>query len=489
MIKRIFLKQRMVKQSAVKQSMVKRAVACCFCAGTLMIGLTGCGEKDQPSETQEDQLRIVEEEDIPEEEPETETGKEEATEDALAESVYNEAYANAIIAIIEEHKLPDGQQAPVEEGFDYEIDKNTFAVADVDEDGVKELVIVWSNQCMAGMVEYVYQYLPEEDDFHLEISEFPGIVFRTGGFATADWSHNQGYGEMWPYTIYEYDPAEDKYEVTGQVDSWNKAVSATGYQGEPYPDDVDKEQAGVVYDITYRDQYTGDFRYSQSDYDDFYKAVLSDKEPLEIKYHKINYAQAEKLRIGELDPVITGKIVAPQVGDFEVYDLPDGKYQAGLQPDNIYVNGDEVSASIEIYQKEIYDIVDMNTLEVGDGIILEDELIRVKEVEEKDGIIYVNGGLEAGGADFAPLDEENCYVFRGDSDSATYKDYGMTYLVFDDNCLIQDTSDRENPEETLVPVDQFADYAKERDLFMSCYNTTIRVENGKVVQMTIAFVP
>ena len=163
MIKRIFLKQRMVKQSAVKQSMVKRAVACCFCAGTLMIGLTGCGEKDQPSETQEDQLRIVEEEDIPEEEPETETGKEEATEDALAESVYNEAYANAIIAIIEEHKLPDGQQAPVEEGFDYEIDKNTFAVADVDEDGVKELVIVWSNQCMAGMVEYVYQYLPEED--------------------------------------------------------------------------------------------------------------------------------------------------------------------------------------------------------------------------------------------------------------------------------------------------------------------------------------
>ena len=218
MIKRIFLKQRMVKQSAVKQSMVKRAVACCFCAGTLMIGLTGCGEKDQPSETQEDQLRIVEEEDIPEEEPETETGKEEATEDALAESVYNEAYANAIIAIIEEHKLPDGQQAPVEEGFDYEIDKNTFAVADVDEDGVKELVIVWSNQCMAGMVEYVYQYLPEEDDFHLEISEFPGIVFRTGGFATADWSHNQGYGEMWPYTIYEYDPAEDRYEVTGQVE-------------------------------------------------------------------------------------------------------------------------------------------------------------------------------------------------------------------------------------------------------------------------------
>ena len=87
------------------------------------------------------------------------------------------------------------------------------------------------------------------------------------------------------------------------------------------------------------------------------------------------------------------------------------------------------------------------------------------------------------------MNEENCYVFRGDSDSATYKDYGMTYLVFDDNCLIQDTSDWENPEETVVPVDQFADYAKERDLFMSCYNTTIRVENGKVVQMTIAFVP
>lgn len=454
-----------------------------------MIGLTGCGEKDQLSETPEDQLRIVEVEDIPEEEPADETGEEGEAEDALAESVYNEAYANAIMKIIDEHVLPDGQEAPVEEGRDYEIDKNTFAVADVDEDGVKELVIVWSNQCMAGMVEYVYQYLPEEDAFHLEISEFPGIIYRTGGFATADWSHNQGYGEMWPYTIYEYDASADQYNVTGQVDSWNKAVSATGYQGEPYPDDVDKEQAGVVYDITYRDQYTGGFQYSQSDYDNFYKAVLSDKKPLEIKYHKINYAQAEKLRMGELDPVITGKTVAPQIGDFDVYALPDGMYQAGLKPENIYSDGNEVSASMEIYQKEVYDIVDMNTLEVGDGIIVNDDLIRVKEIEQKDDLICVNGGLDADGVDFAPMESENCYVARGYNDTATYKDYGMTYLVFDDNCLIQDTSDWENPEGTVVPVDQFADYAKEKDLFMSCYNTTIRIENGKVVQMTIVFVP
>ena len=40
------------------------------------------------------------------------------------------------------------------------------------------------------------------------------------------------------------------YEFTANVDAWDKTLSETDYEGNTYPEDVDKEGAGIVYLIT-----------------------------------------------------------------------------------------------------------------------------------------------------------------------------------------------------------------------------------------------
>ena len=55
---------------------------------------------------------------------------------------------------------------------------------------------------------------------------------------------------FWPYTIFEYDTESGTYEFTTNVDAWDKTLSETDYEGNTYPEDVDKEGAGIVYLIT-----------------------------------------------------------------------------------------------------------------------------------------------------------------------------------------------------------------------------------------------
>ena len=77
---------------------------------------------------------------------------------------------------------------------------------------------------------------------YLELKEIPRFRFYTNGAVKALWPYNRGYGEMFPYTLYEYPPDTDSYERVGAVDSWNRENKE-----EDFPDDVDTDGAGVVY--------------------------------------------------------------------------------------------------------------------------------------------------------------------------------------------------------------------------------------------------
>ena len=481
----------------MKKKIVQKLLIALLTTAVFATGITGCGKEKDTAEDREEKDEEEEEHKNKKDSKENENaaGKEEAEEQETAPSVdhtvYYQAYADAIDRIINDHVLPDGEAAAVD-GVDYEIDKNSFAVYDVDEDGIKELIISWGNQCMAGMVENVYQYQPDEDTFVTELQEFPGVSYCNNGFAIAYWSHNQTYGNMWPYTIYEYNKDTNVYEMTGQVSAWDKEICDTGYNGEPFPDEVDVEHAGVVYDISFHERYTGGFQYSQSDYDDFYQKVLANKKPFEIPFHKINYEMAEMLRNGDLDPVITGKTVYPRLpakDELDLSYLPDGIYQAKINPEGIYTFESEPSALIGIYLKETYDKVDMTTLQVGDGIEYNGEVREVKQVENKDYLICINGGLDQGGADFSPVEADDGYVYSGYNDLPTFREYGEAYLYMTGDCMVYDFSDIEVPGGNVMNIFAFPDYAISKNLTMNCYNTEIRVENGKVVEITIYYVP
>lgn len=244
----------------------KIVMAACALALTMM---TGCGNEESS------EIQIVEAEDIParEEEPitaeETESGelseedsaqaekpKEQSPAIAATESSEDsekariEKYKTVLTDILENDVYPDGTSCGYD-GF-YPLSDNKFAVFDIDQDGKKELIICYTTSSMAGMRETIYDYEEDTDSVWEEYAGFPMVTFYENGLLEEGASHNHGMapmGDFWPYMVYRYDHETDIYDCIFTVDAWEKEYRVEDYDGNPYPEEVDAEQEGIVFYI------------------------------------------------------------------------------------------------------------------------------------------------------------------------------------------------------------------------------------------------
>ncbi len=483
-------------------------------AVSMLIGITGCRNTNDTTEAviekEASDEQKVENQNNTEDSllPAVETDSEDSEDEIVNREECNKAYADVLKKIYDEHILPDGRTLEVDEFFGY-IDENSFAVEDVDGDSINELIFIWGTDAMAGMAEYVFKYDVENKTIVTELMEFPGIQYYENGMATVGWSHNQGHGEMWPYNIYEYDAEVSEYKCVGYVESWNKEISETDFDGKAFPADIDTDNIGVVYRIKYGTEYKEEY-YSQADYDAFYEKVIAKNKKLDIRYFEFRYGYIEMLGESKLNPVIKGKLIYPNEksvdvradsgsekndatsgGSDEYIDkLKDGVYHVNIKANDIFSEEDSrCSVFADIYLKETYDIVDMNTLAVGDGIECDGIVTEIESIENENGGIYINGGVDVGGLDFVALDKENCYVYKGFDDIATYRKYGMASLMLSKDCVITDKSNLEKPDGITVKADEFKDYVDNNNTYICVYNTVITVEAGEITEITIHFIP
>lgn len=157
------------------------------------------------------------------------------------------AYGKALWDMYLLGRLPDGEA--LEHLSEEEAAKNRFALADVDGDGAEELIVCWTNACVAGMRGLVYGY--DGGELRLELSEFPDLTFYGSGTVQAGWSHNQGWaGRFWPFTLYQYRPESGAYERIGDVDAWdNSCTEGDEALAAAFPREADADGDGLVYYI------------------------------------------------------------------------------------------------------------------------------------------------------------------------------------------------------------------------------------------------
>lgn len=112
-------------------------------------------EKGAASETEEKQTEQAEATDFPE--GDGQEGPEMA------------AYAAALEEIYTNHTFPDGKDF----GFDgfHDMSENKFAVYDIDSDGKKELIVLYTTTYMAGMTGTVYAYDSSSGTLRAELQE------------------------------------------------------------------------------------------------------------------------------------------------------------------------------------------------------------------------------------------------------------------------------------------------------------------------------
>ena len=190
--------------------------------------------------------------------------------------------------------------------------------------------------------------------------------------------------------------------------------------------------------------------------------------------------------------VALAEAVAPQFS----FDPNEGTYFAAFTKDNAR---DGMLNEVKLYTADIYDLVEINKLAKGDTFEAEGKTVTVETVKTNEyGDIEINGGFGAeNGYTLTTREDTNGFVTTGDNDAQTYTERGTANLALAENVTFTDNFEIdaaaliagkepvkvEGIENVIKAINEIA-----FDMF-TCSNTTVRIEDGKVVEIVRNFMP
>ncbi|MDC7278066.1 hypothetical protein NXH64_00985 [Butyrivibrio fibrisolvens] len=178
---------------------------------------------------------------------------------------------------------------------------SSFAVADIDNDDIDELIVYYDDACMAGMIAVIYDYIDGKARY--KFMEFPNLSIYENGTIEAGWSHNQGYaGDFWPYNLYYYNPDTNEYDAVGSVDAYDKGVYECNKEvldanGSPFPAGTDKDGNGFVYYIYENglEDYQKIEPVDDEEYQKWLKQYTDDTNKISLDFYRITNETVERI--------------------------------------------------------------------------------------------------------------------------------------------------------------------------------------------------
>lgn len=185
------------------------------------------------------------------------------------------------------------------------------------------------------------------------------------------------------------------------------------------------------------------------------------------------------------------KIVSPMETLIDLNSLGDGTLAVSVESGAISCDEADTQQwkiKVTVYAQELYDPAKIAALENGSIIEIAKEQVTVSTVETNElGTVILNGGLDAGGYELI-TNEDGAYYSIGYSDMKTYAAVGETELPLAPEFVYIDASDLDAGE-TEYTVTELVENAETVLYEGTPNNTTILVENGKVISMTKVYTP
>ena len=185
--------------------------------------------------------------------------------------------------------------------------------------------------------------------------------------------------------------------------------------------------------------------------------------------------------------------IAPQ---FTELNTTDATYPAAFSRDDLK---DGVLNNVHLYSEDIYDIVDVSKMAVGDTFEAEGKTITIETIDKDEfGNIKINGGFEEdGGYTLTTEEGTNGWITTGYDDFCTYTDRGTVNLELAENVTFTDgyfldAAALEAGQKPLIITGieavTKAIMESENDSFNE-RNTELVIENGKVVDIARCYNP
>ena len=175
-------------------------------------------------------------------------------------------------------------------------------------------------------------------------------------------------------------------------------------------------------------------------------------------------------------------VIYPLPSTVDINNLDNCTVAVSLEEGNAYVDDSgKMVMKVKVYDYELYDMVDIASLEENKVILRQNEEITITEIARLDsGLISINGGEENGGFDLISNDN-TVYYEIGMSDIKSYYELGEVVLPVSDEFEYIDESDLDAEPKHYFAGDFLTDAGIEYNFVP--HNTVIVIENGTVVKM------
>lgn len=185
-------------------------------------------------------------------------------------------------------------------------------------------------------------------------------------------------------------------------------------------------------------------------------------------------------------PAQEAKRVEPLAESLDLNALTDATVAASFGTEDISEKDGKTEITLTVYDYDVYDMVDISQLAVGDTIVVDGKDMVVTSREDKDGFVTINGGLEQGGVDLTS-DDSGVYYAVGMDDAKSYHELGKITVPVAEGFVLTDNSDLEHPDATYAASD-LAKLAGESVGF-TANNTLATIEHGELTVLARSYTP
>ena len=185
--------------------------------------------------------------------------------------------------------------------------------------------------------------------------------------------------------------------------------------------------------------------------------------------------------------------ILPIPSSFDPTNLEDCSFPVSFTNDDIELN-DEGSFVLHmtVWEQELFDAVSITGLKEGDVIVVRGDDVSVAAVEQADGVVHINGGLENGGITMAPSESGGTFYESGSELTeydAMYTSVAQVALpVNGDEFVYRDSSDLEKGEVTYLAGDLLT-MKDSVDFGCTAMNGTAHIVNNQVVEIIRVHMP
>ena len=180
------------------------------------------------------------------------------------------------------------------------------------------------------------------------------------------------------------------------------------------------------------------------------------------------------------------KRVEPLPETLDVNALTDATVAASFSAEDISEKDGKTQITLTVYDYDVYDMVDVAQLAVGDTIVVDGKDMVVTSRADKDGFVTINGGLEQGGVDLTS-DDSGVYYAVGMDDVKSYHELGRITVPVAEGFVLTDNADPEHPDETYAASD-LAKLAASEPGF-TANNTLATIEHGELTVLARSYTP